>query len=134
MARREHSHYELQRKLSAKGYDSSSIAEELSRLLAERLLDDARFAESYAYHRAKRGFGPNRLRAELRERGVADSIVESTLETADFDWESIILATWQKKFGRAPTNYPEKAKQARFLEYRGFDGGAINDLLAKIRD
>ena len=98
------------------------------------MLSDSRFAESYAYHRAKRGVGPNRLRVELRERGVDDSIIESTLEAADFDWDSIILATWQKKFGQPPADFREKAKQVRFLEYRGFNGHAISELLTKVQE
>ncbi|MGR8948983.1 MAG: regulatory protein RecX [Gammaproteobacteria bacterium] len=132
LARREHAHSELERKLLSKGYDATAVSEELSKLVTEGLLNDSRFAESYAYYRVRRGFGPNRLRAELKERGIAQDTIDLTLQAADFDWPSIIKLTWQKKFGRPPTDYQEKAKQARFLEYRGFTSESIMSFLASL--
>ena len=82
------------------------------------------------HFRAKRGFGPLRLAAELRERGIDESVAAATLKAADLDWQSIIKTTWRKKFGQAPTDYQQKAKQARFLEYRGFSGVTISQFLA----
>lgn len=116
----------------AKGYNAEDIVGELSLLIEQGVLNDERFAEAYAYHRAQKGFGPNRLRAELGERGVDDAVVEATLAAADFDWRTIIKSTWQKKFRNAPANFQEKAKQSRFLEYRGFTGNAISHLFAEL--
>ena len=51
---------------------------------------------------------------------------------ADFDWASIIKLAWQKKFSGPPEDYQEKAKQARFLEYRGFSADSIMRFLAEL--
>ncbi|MEM7469023.1 MAG: regulatory protein RecX [Pseudomonadota bacterium] len=134
LARREHSHFELTKKLLAKGYDANEVEAELSSLVREGVLDDLRFAEAYAHHRARRGYGRFRLVAELKERGVSAEVIGSALDTADFDWASIIEDTWRKKFGSLPANFQESAKQARFLEYRGFPSDSIKQLFRRLQD
>ena len=132
LARREHGYYELERKLLSKGFEPSEVDEQLSILVSEGLLDDARFAEAYVHYRVQKGYGPNRIRAELRERGIDDAVGELALQAADFDWASIIKLAWQKKFSGPPEDYQEKAKQARFLEYRGFSADSIMRFLAEL--
>ena len=134
LARREHSRFELQRKLVTKGYDSSSVEKELNRLNQDGLLSDSRFAEAYVHYRSRRGFGPNRVCGELRERGVDETIIECTLEALDLDWSSILDRTWRKKFGRPPKDFQEKAKHHRFLEYRGFRRENIAQYLSQLQE
>ena len=42
-------------------------------------VDDAAFARQWVEVRAARGYGPARLRAELRARGVAASLIDAAL-------------------------------------------------------
>jgi regulatory protein len=87
----------------------------------ERLQSDARFAESYARQRADKGYGPVRLREELRERGVTEAEVDVALEQLKVDWRVLATRVMQKKFGLdAPVDIKEKARRARFMQYRGF--------------
>ena len=121
LARREHSVRELRNKLKRRFSDEVVIDEQISRLTLERLQSDARFAESYARQRADKGYGPVRLREELRERGVTEAEVDVALEELKVDWRVLATRVMQKKFGLdAPVDIKEKARRARFMQYRGF--------------
>jgi len=122
LARREHSIDELRRKLLGKGYPSDTIEPVIQKLAGKRLVSDERFTSSFVHHHAKRGQGPVRIRAELRQQGIADSQVEEALRCAEIDWVQLAREVRRRKFGTtAPRSLGERAKQARFLQYRGFD-------------
>lgn len=130
LARREHSTEELKRKLLVRGYPLELIAPVLQKLGGKRLVSDDRFTASYLHHHSRRGQGPVRIRAELRRQGVDDSRIEQALEQADIDWKGLAAEVRRRKFGAAtPRALPERAKQARFLQYRGFDADQIRAAL-----
>jgi regulatory protein len=132
LARREHSIEELRRKLLAKGYPSETIEPVIQKLAGKRLVSNERFTSSFVHHHAKRGQGPVRIRAELRQQGIADSQVEDALRSAEIDWVQLAREVRRRKFGAtAPRSLGERAKQARFLQYRGFDA---EQLRAAFRD
>lgn len=121
LARREHSVVELRNKLLRRFPDNGKINEQLSRLIEERLQSDVRFAESYARQRISRGYGPLRLREELRERGVSEADVAAAMQEMDIDWYAVATDAIHKKFGTLdPIDLKEKARRARFMQYRGF--------------
>jgi regulatory protein len=122
LARREHSVAELRRKLLGKGYPSEAIEPVIQKLTGKRLVSDERFTSSFVHHHARRGQGPLRIRAELRQQGIADAQVEEALGSAGIDWVQLAREVRRRKFGAtAPRSLGERAKQARFLQYRGFD-------------
>jgi len=130
LARREHSLRELRGKLKRRFADESMIDEQLLRLVTQRLQSDVRFAESYLRQRIDRGYGPVRLREELRERGVSDADIETAFAELDVDWGSHAAAVMEKKFGASlPRDFKEKARRARFLQYRGFSAEQYQKLL-----
>ena len=59
-------------------------------LVAEGLLSNARYAESFIHSRFQRGQGPQKIRAELRERGVDDALIEAGLELYAPHWQQLI--------------------------------------------
>ena len=72
--------------------------------------------------RINQGKGPVRIRADLRQRGIRDGVVEGALEAAGCDWFELAREARIKKFGHeAPAEFREKARQMRFLQYRGFE-------------
>lgn len=122
LARREHSTEELRRKLLAKGHPPEAIEPVIEKLAGKRLVSDDRFTASFVHHHAKRGQGPVRIRAALRQQGIPDSQAEEALRCAEFDWVQLAREVRRRKFGAAaPRSLGERAKQARFLQYRGFD-------------
>jgi len=65
--------------LRRRGAPAPVAAEVLADLTARGYLDDAAFARHWVATRSARGYGPARLRAELRARGVAGSLVDAAL-------------------------------------------------------
>lgn len=120
LARREHSRLELERKLVARSFDASLVGGVLDELEQDDLLSAERFAHSFVASRYSRGQGPERIKRELAERGIESA--ESYLDDERFDWEAQARATRVKRFGsESPEDFREKARQMRFLEYRGFN-------------
>jgi regulatory protein len=71
-----------------------------------------------------------RIRAELAQRGVDGAAADELLRRADVDWLETIRATRRKRFGAAPPkDYGERVRQARFLQYRGFDSAQVRAAL-----
>jgi regulatory protein len=122
LARREHSRFELERKLRTKGFAEEEIPRTLDSLVKQGLLSDQRYAEQYCRARSNRGFGPRRIQLELQERGVSVELIAQTLaEVTQKNWTESAKATWKKKFtGQIPNDYKTWAKQRNFLQYRGF--------------
>jgi len=137
LARREHSVAELHRKLHAyvdggnRGRarggamrprpDPESIDEVLNDLQNEGLVSDARFTEAFVRYRANNGYGPQRIQAELRERGVSEKMQAAYLDFGDPQWFERAMKARCKRFGEGnPKDFKERARQARFLQYRGF--------------
>ena len=132
LARREHSIDELRRKLVRKGYAREMVDPVIEKLAGKRLVSDARFTSSFVHHHAKRGQGPVRIRAALRQQGISESQAEEALRDAEVDWVQLAREVRRRKFGAAsPRGLGERAKQARFLQYRGFDS---EQLRAAFRD
>ncbi len=128
LARREHSRAELAKKLAAHG-TQEEIEEVLNHLQSVKLLSDERFTAAFVHSRSAR-FGGTRLRQELKQRGVAVELVEHELSAEDLPSEHVRAhSVWQKKFSGAPTDAKEWAKQARFLQSRGFSSDIIRRLL-----
>jgi len=130
LARREHSRLELERKLAARSFASTLVSTTLDELEQSGALAASRFAESFVRSRAAKGQGPVRIRAELKQRGVDDVQFVDLLRDEEFDWYAIARHVRSKRFGRAaPRDFKERARQARFLQYRGFETGQINAAL-----
>ncbi len=122
LARREHTLHELRVKLRRRFDDPARLDAALRRLATENLQSDARFAEHYVVQRADRGYGPLRIRQELRERGVADEAIALAFAAAAPDWYSLASRVLRKKFGPLPpADAREQARRSRFMHYRGFE-------------
>jgi regulatory protein len=130
LARREHSRRELERKLGVRGFTDELIAPTLDALEESGELASARFTASFIRARAAKGQGPARIRAELAERGIDREQAAEHLRAAAIDWAAIAISARDKRFGAGrPSDFKERARQARFLEYRGFDRGQIGRAL-----
>lgn len=128
LARREHSALELRRKLDKSGFDTADIEDVLSQLQQADLQSDERFAESYVRSRINRGYGKTRIRMELQERGVADELIRDSLQQAEIDWFALAAEVRSKRFGEQnPEDFKSRAKQQRFLQYRGFSHDEITE-------
>jgi regulatory protein len=130
LTRRDHSRAELKTKLASEAETAEQLDAVLDRLEAERLLSDYRYASQRVIARARR-YGNGRLQQELRQSGVSDEDIAAALPEAGDETERC-HAVWTRKFSQAPCSMTERAKQMRFLQYRGFSGEAIKQTLRKV--
>jgi regulatory protein len=134
LARREHSVAELRAKLIARDFDADEVDRAVARLAEEGLVSDERFAEAYIASRVRKGQGPLRIRVELERRGVSSDFITTCLEQGDIDWNELAREVRIKKFGSGRiADYREWARQAKFLQYRGFTSDQISDVLGPER-
>ena len=122
LARREYGQTELIKKLADKGYDRSVAEQAVNKLTEDGLQNDQRFAEAFVQSRINQGKGPVRIRLDLGQRGVGDAVIELAIEDASANWFELARSVRLRKFGNAiPPGFKAKAKQMRFLQYRGFE-------------
>ena len=128
LANREHSALELTRKLQKAGFDELDVEDTIAQLQQAGLQSDERFAESYVNSRANRGYGSVRIKMELKERGVNSDIITEKLQQAEIDWFALAAEVRCKRFGEQnPEEFKSRAKQQRFLQYRGFTHEQITE-------
>lgn len=129
LAQREHGRVELARKLRRRGATPELIDSALDRLAEEGLLDESRYLESFIAARARAGYGPLRIREELAQRGLPREAIEQALGECGVDWAEQLNELWQRRFGVRPQDPKERARQGRFLAYRGFSMEQVSRLL-----
>ena len=125
LARRDYASSELRARLERKGFDTQVVESTVAELTEERALDDARYAANYVAYAAARGQGPLRIAAELKALELPTDLIEAALAGGP-DWRVLAGEVRNRKFGpEPPADWPEKSRQARFLQYRGFSSDHI---------
>ena len=138
LARREYSRAELRSKLLPhvsvnEDFEQSppvNIEVLLDDFTARGWLSDAR-ATTQLLHAKRSRFGIQRITHELRQKGVAENLIEEALPQLKETELEAAREVWRKKFGVAPKDAKEKARQVRFLQSRGF---ALDVVLKVLRD
>lgn len=131
MARREHSRYELVRKLKSKGVHASEVDDLVATLEQEGLQSDEQFIEAFIHSRQTRGYGPLKIQQELRQRGVKADLIHQFLSLQSDEWFVLAQREYDKKFAAGSSSRfsnAERAKRVRFLQARGYP----NDIIYKI--
>jgi regulatory protein len=129
LSRREHSYVELKNKLLRKTFDPEKIAAVLKQLIAKNLLSDERFCEMFVRSCINKGKGRLYIQEELRKRGINEVLIKQHLDQQTETWLVQIEKVRRKRFGEIiPKDYKERAKQMRFLQYRGFTIEQINKI------
>lgn len=91
--------------------------------------------QEYVRSRAARGFGPQRILLELGQRGVDPALAADRVWAEDMNWTQHAARVRSKRFGGAmPRDVRERARQVRFLEYRGFTTGQARQTLRADED
>ena len=121
---------ELTTRLVERGAGQPTAAAVVAELGRERLVDDARYAEHYVAWHASRGQGPLRIAHELKELGVAGATVEQAVDATSAAWRERCQKLRRRRFSdEPPKEWKERARQARFLQYRGFSADQIRAAL-----
>ena len=130
LSRREHSTHELKLKLHKKFEAISEIEEVITKLESNNLLNDFRFAETYARIRKRKGFGPNKIHYELTNKGIKESISNEIISAED-GWDDTALQAFKKKYKDGISeDTKERLKQKNFLHNRGFSFKEIESVFS----
>lgn len=131
LSRREHSRWELGRKLAPHAPDADSLAQLLDELERENWLSDERFVQSLINRRAARQ-GTMRIIQELRQHAVPDDYIAQAEEQLRESETHRARDVWEKKFGTPATDAKDYARQYRFMMSRGFSPDCVRRLLGDL--
>lgn len=121
LSRRDYARGEMAGRLRRKFGEQSPVEPVLDWLQEKNFLNEQRFAEAFVRSRIERGQGEMRIRQEMSQRGLGDELIDQALDEADCDWFELARQVHQRRFRRgAGGDRKEKARQLRFLQYRGF--------------
>jgi len=131
LGKREYSYKELGQKLKSyldENEDADSITAILDDFKTRGWLSDARFTEQMVHARRAK-FGSSKIVHELREKGVDSALIEDAAGRLKETELSSAIEVWRKKYKQAPADRDEWAKQARFLQSRGFSFDVIKKVM-----
>lgn len=80
-------------------------------------MSEERFIEAYVRARYNKAIGPEKIRAELKVKGINSIGMEFA---SVYAWDDLALLLRKRKFGLKEVDYQQRQKQARFLQGRGF--------------
>lgn len=101
--------------------DPADVLLTLEWLQEQNYLNDERFGGVLFRYCLNRGQGRIRIRQALQKEGLSAELIERLFDEADVDWFAHAFETHQRRFVNKPvTDDREKARQLRFLQYRGF--------------
>lgn len=129
LSRREHSKHELKQKLYKKYPEEQAHIEALlEQLETENMQSDHRFAASFLRNRLIKRHGKNRIIREMKQKGIPQESIDYAFQSEpEIDWFELAKELKLAKFGsNIATDYKEKAKQLRYLQYRGFNFDEMN--------
>lgn len=133
LSRREHSIKELDDKLKRKGFSSQDIEQALHSCQELGLQCDQRFTEHFIRARIRQGYGPVKIRQELKTKGVNNDLIHNELQHEQDNWLSYALDLWQKKCSdQSELSFPDLQKKQRFLLYRGFNTDTIAAVVKRL--
>lgn len=133
LARKEYSKADLIEKLATWAQDRDEVLTLVEELSANHYQSDQRVAEMTVRSHVRKGKGPNRIKLVLRAKHLDKELVKEDI--AEIDWYEQAYQLKVKKYGTDVSKDPKiKAKQIRFLQYRGFEMDAIMKAISKKTD
>lgn len=133
LSTREHSRFELERKLTPFEEVPGELAKALDELHQKGFINEQRVIESVVHRRAGK-LGVSRIKQELQSKGLDREAVGEALAGLKDTEVARAREVWQRKFGEPALDAKESAKQMRFLASRGFSGEAIRKAMAASSD
>jgi len=128
LGKREYSYHELGQKLKTYAEETDDIPALLEDFKTRGWLSDKRFTDQLVHARQVK-FGSGKVANELRQKGVADDLISDAIASLKENELSNATEVWRKKFKVPASNLDEWAKQARFLQSRGFGFDIIKKVL-----
>ena len=133
---RNRSEKEIRDRLKLKGFDSIVIEKTLQYFKDAQFIDDRQFAKWWIDVRLLKPFGFNRIKFELKSKGISDDILNEALPEASNQTSEILLVDMLVK-KRQPRykNLDKLTMKRRLFDYlarRGFSSESINQVIQKL--
>ena len=133
LTRKEYSKADLIEKLALYAMDRDEVLKLVDELAKENYQSDQRVAEIMLSSQKRKGKGPNRIKLALKSKKIDSSLIQEELKETDWNEQAYQLKV--KKYGTKVEKEPKiKAKQIRFLMYRGFEMDAIMKAITRKED
>jgi regulatory protein len=133
LGRRERTVAEMRLRLERDGTGLEAIDLVLDELMADALLDDARYARLFVEDkRTLEGWGSERIERELRARGVDRELVAGALGASDSEEGELdrALALLRRRFPDPPRDRRARDRALGVLVRKGYDSEVAVDALA----
>ena len=130
LTRKEYSKAELIEKLALYADNRDEVLELVDELSKKNYQSDQRVAEIMLSSQKRKGKGPNQIKMKLKNKKIDTALIAEELKETDWIKQAYELKV--KKYGIEVTKDPKiKAKQIRFLMYRGFEMDAIMKAISR---
>jgi len=138
LATRPRTAHEVRQKLRRSGMTDEEVEQVMARLHLQGVLDDAAYTHAYLTSRLSgRGYGPQRLRRELHQRGISRTLVEAAVQQ-DLPTEDVLAAARAQAAKRWPRLAREtdltkrRHKLFAFLRRRGFPSATVQQVIMEL--
>jgi len=135
LSRKPRTSFEIASRLKEKGWSEETIGEVIERLILERWIDDAAYAQEWAGQRLRsRGKGKAWIRHELRQKGVSKPLIEEALGqvSEEDEYDSAMQLAQRKWRTTSGESTDKKRKIGAFLMRRGFSGQLAGKVLREL--
>ncbi len=133
LTRKEYSKAELIEKLALYAESRDEVITLVDELSRENYQSDQRVAEIMLSSQKRKGKGPNQIKMKLKNKKIDTALIAEELKETDWVQQAYELKV--RKYGTEVTKDPKiKAKQIRFLMYRGFEMDAIMKAISRKED
>lgn len=133
LTRKEYSKKDLIEKLCLYAEDREEVLILVDELSRENYQSDQRVAEMTVRSQIRKGKGPNRIKLALNAKSIDKALAKNDMDEIDWYEQAYMLKV--KKYGtEVAIDAKMKAKQIRFLQYRGFEMDAIMKAIRKRED
>ena len=114
--------------------DAEAAGKVVEQLVADKYVDDARYASAYAREKAGlQGWGPVKIRFQLRAKGVSDAVIASALQEIEPEKAESRLEKLLAAKARTLEGDPQfRLKLLKFALSRGYEYDTVEAVLKKI--
>ena len=129
LGRRDHSEQELRNKLARKTDNQAWIETVITECYEYNYLNDQRFVESFIRTSNNKGYGANRIKRDLKQKGIATDLIQGAFTNNQYDYVESAVLLLAKKYDKRLNNQSVKQKAMGFLQNKGH---SFDDIFAAI--
>lgn len=115
--------------------DEGAAGRVVEQLLADKYVDDARYASAYAREKASlQGWGPVKIRFQLRAKGVSDANIHAALEEVEPEKARAKLQKLLETKAKTLAGDPQfRLKLIKYALSRGYDYNVVEDIINRLK-